>query len=35
MGEESRIRAKKIFIGWDQRIEEEIRIIEELVRSRG
>ncbi len=34
-GNSPEIRAKKIFIGWDQRIEEEIRIIEELVRSRG
>ena len=35
MGEKSKIRAKTIFTGWDERIEQEIRIIEDLVRSRG
>jgi glycosyltransferase involved in cell wall biosynthesis len=34
MGEKAKIRAKELFTGWDKRIEEEIRIIEELVRSR-
>ena len=35
MGESSRVRAREIFTGWDQRVEEEIRIIEDLLRSDG
>jgi glycosyltransferase involved in cell wall biosynthesis len=31
MGENSKRRAKEIFTGWDRRVEEEIRIIEDLV----
>jgi glycosyltransferase involved in cell wall biosynthesis len=34
MGERAKIRAKEIFTGWDERIGQEIRIVEELVRSR-
>jgi len=33
MGESSRDRARKVFTGWDQRVDEEIRIIEDLLRS--
>jgi glycosyltransferase involved in cell wall biosynthesis len=34
MGEKAKVRAREIFTGWEERIEEEIRIIEDLVRAR-
>jgi glycosyltransferase involved in cell wall biosynthesis len=34
MGEAARIRAREIFTGWEKRIGEEIRIIEDLIRPR-